>query len=175
MSLIRQIPEGLKRQEVERGNGRVDAPIPYIPKKLEEVNPDRKVPTIKIDLSNGIESGSPVWEGIGTKEHFLCHMRSIQEALEAMGLVGNQEEARKQVSEAKEQMQHEKDLRDVVLEQIENTVLKADKVPLREEVAKYNEAIKGFKGAVVAAAKQEQVAAMTSFFSTTANFFQGHL
>ena len=46
MSLIQQIPKDLKRQKVERGNGRVDAPIPYIPEKLEEVDPDRKVPTI---------------------------------------------------------------------------------------------------------------------------------
>jgi hypothetical protein len=31
MSLIQQIPEGLKSSEVEHGNGRFQPPIPYIP------------------------------------------------------------------------------------------------------------------------------------------------
>ena len=60
----------------------------------------------------------------------------------------------------------------MVLEQIKNTVLEADKVPLREEVAKHNENIKGFRAAV-AAAKLEMAAAMATIFSTTANFFRG--
>jgi hypothetical protein len=47
------------------------------------------------------------------------------------------------VSKVKEQMQDEKNLRDVVLEQIENTVLESDKEPLREEVARHSEAISG--------------------------------
>jgi hypothetical protein len=42
------------------------------------------------------------------------------------------------VSKAKEQMQDEKNLRDVVLGQIENSVLESDRVLLREEVAKHN-------------------------------------
>jgi hypothetical protein len=68
------------------------------------------------------------------------------------------------VSEAKEQVQNEKDLHDVVLE--------SDKEPLCEEVAKHNQAIKGLK-APVPAAKQKQVAAMATIFSTTTNFFRG--
>jgi Sec-independent protein translocase protein TatA len=43
---------------------------------------------------------------------------------------------------------------------------------LPEEAAKHSETIKEFKAAV-AAAKQEQVAAMATIFSTTANFFRG--
>jgi hypothetical protein len=60
----------------------------------------------------------------------------------------------------------------VVLGQIENSVLESDKVPLREEVAKHNENIKGCQAAV-AAAKEEMTAAMATIFSTTANFFRG--
>jgi hypothetical protein len=52
-------------------------------------------------------------------------------------------------------VQEQKDLREVLRTQIENTVLKADKEPLREEAAKHSKAIKEFKAAV-AAAKQEQ-------------------
>jgi hypothetical protein len=78
---------------------------------------------------------------IGNKEHFL------------MGQFGKYEEARQKVSRAKEQVQEQKDLRDVVLKQIKNTVLKSDKEPLCEVAAKHSEAIKEFKAAV-AAAKQ---------------------
>jgi hypothetical protein len=89
-----------------------------------------------------------------------------------MGLFGKYKEARQKVSRAKEQVQEQKDLREVVLERIENTMLEADKEPLREEAPKHSEAIKEFKAAV-AAAKQEQVAAMATIFFTAANFFQG--
>jgi hypothetical protein len=57
----------------------------------------------------------------------------MREVLEGMGLFKKYEEARQKVSRAKEQVQEQKDLRDVVLEQIENTVLESDKEPLREE------------------------------------------
>jgi hypothetical protein len=76
------------------------------------------------------------------------------------------------VSKAKEQMQDEKNLRDVVLEQIENTVLETDKELLREEAARHSKAIKKHRAAV-AAAKVEMPAAMATIFSTTANFFRG--
>jgi seryl-tRNA synthetase len=112
-----------------------------------------------------------VWDGHGNPEHFLCHMQGTQEVLKDMGLFGKYEEARQKVSRAKEQVQEQQDLCDVVLEQIENTVLESDKEPLCEEVAKHSEAIKEFKAAV-AEAKQEQVAAMATIFSTTANFFR---
>ena len=37
-----QIPEGLKPPEVERSNGRVKPPIPYVPEMIDEIDPDRK-------------------------------------------------------------------------------------------------------------------------------------
>ena len=172
MSLAQQVPEGLKPQEVERGNGKLVAPIPFIPEKLEELDPDRKVPTIKIELENGVESRMAVWEGIGTKEQFLCHMVSMREALVGMGLFKKHEEARKRVSDLTEERTQTKALRDVIAEQVDGTVLEAEKVSLRKELAQHNEAVKELKAAL-AEAKQEQVAAMATIFSTTANFFRG--
>ena len=65
-----------------------------------------------------------------------------------------------------------KALRNVIVEQIENTVLRADKGPLREELDRHSEALKQLKVAV-AEAKNEQVEAMATIFSTSANFFRG--
>jgi hypothetical protein len=127
MSLSKQVPEDLKSHDVERGNGNFRPPIPYVPEKLDELDPDRKVPTIKIELSNGVESRQPVWDGHGNSENFLCHMQGMREAMEDMGLFEKYEEAKMKVSKAKEMMQDDKNLREVVLEQIENTVLETDK------------------------------------------------
>jgi hypothetical protein len=154
ISLIQQIPEGLKSSEVERGNGRFQPLIPYIPESIETVDPDRKVPTIKVELKNGVESRIQVYKGDGMKEHFLCSMLNVREALEGMGLFEKYEKARRRVSDAKEALQNEKDLHDVVLEQIENTVLESDKeqgaTPRggREEAARHREAIKKHKAVV---------------------------
>jgi hypothetical protein len=96
----------------------------------------------------------------------------MREAMEDIGLFKKYEEEKKKVSKAKEQMQDEKNLLDVALEQIENTVLESDKEPLHEEAARHSEAIKKHRAAV-AAAKVELAAAMATIFSTTANFFRG--
>jgi hypothetical protein len=60
----------------------------------------------------------------------------------------------------------------VVVEQVDGAVLEAEKVSLRKELAQHNEAVKELKAAL-AEAKNEQVAAMATIFSTTANFFRG--
>jgi hypothetical protein len=135
-----------------------------VPERLDDLDPDRKVRTIKIELSNGVESREPMWDGHGSDEDFLCHMLGTQEALVDMGLFEKYEEARQKVSKAKEQMQDEKNLRNVVLGQIENSVLESHKVPLREEVAKHNENIKVCRAAV-AAAKEELTAAMATILT----------
>ena len=171
MSLIQSVPEGLKREEVERGNGSLLPPISFIPQK-HEAEDEHTTPTIKIELSNGVESRVAVWDGIGTPEQFLSHMIAMRDALDGMGLFASYEEARKRVSEKKEEVQQEKALRDVVLEQIDNTILEADKEPLREEAANHVEAIKALQ-TEVAAAKQERVTAMATVFATTSNFFRG--
>jgi hypothetical protein len=107
MSLSQQVPEGLKSHDVERGNGSFRPPIPYVPERLDNLDTDRKVPTIKIELSNGVESRQPLWDSHGNPENFLCHMEGMREAMEDMGLFEKYEEAMKKVSKAKEQMQDE--------------------------------------------------------------------
>jgi hypothetical protein len=146
--------------------------ISSVSNEANEIDPDRKVPTIKVELENGVESRIEVWEGIGTKEQFLCHMINMREVLQGMGLFKGYEEARKRVSDLAEERKQTKALAEVVAEQVDNTPLEADKASLREELARHNEAIKELKAAV-AEAKQEQVAAMAVIFSTTANFLRG--
>jgi hypothetical protein len=92
MSLIQSVPEGLKREEVERGNGSLLPSISFIPQK-NEADDEHTVPTIKIELSNGVESRVAVWDGIGTPEQFLNHMIAMRDALDGMGLFTSYEEA----------------------------------------------------------------------------------
>ena len=87
MSLIQQIPEGLKPQEVKRGSGCIDPPIPYVPEKLDEIATYHKVPTIKVELWNGVESRVAFWEGISSSEQFLSHMMAVREGLDRHGPV----------------------------------------------------------------------------------------
>ena len=163
--------EGLNRQDVERGNGSLQPPVSFVPDKSEDAE-ERTVQTLKIELANGVESRVAVWEGVGTPEQFMQHMIAMRDALEGMGLFKKYEEAKKKVSELKEEVNNEKALRDVVEEQVDTAVLETEKEPLRQEVAQHNEAIKALQTAV-ATAKQERVAAMTTVFATTTNFFRG--
>ena len=131
MSLIQQIPEGLKPQEVERGSGRLDPPIPYVPEKTDELDPDRKVPTIKVELSNGVESRIVLWDGIGTSEQFLSHMMAVREGLEGMGLFKKYEEAEAKVGEMRKQLKKAKDQKELTLREIDESALEADKAMFR--------------------------------------------
>jgi hypothetical protein len=173
MPLLQAVPEGLKREEVERGNGSLLPPISFIPQKNEAEAEEHTSPTIKIELSNGVESRVAVWDGIGTPEQFLNHMMAMRDALKGMGLFKKYEEARKRVSDKKEELNQEKALRDVVLEQVDNTLLETEKEPFHEEAAKHGEAIKVLQAAVTTA-KQERAAAMATVFATTSNFFRGN-
>jgi hypothetical protein len=78
MSLLQQIPECLKASDVERGNGRVKPPIPYLPETLKDLDPDRKVPTIKVKLKNIVEARIKVHGGSGNKEEFIFHMVNVR-------------------------------------------------------------------------------------------------
>ena len=172
MSLIQQIPDGLKPQEVERGSGRLDPPIPYVPEKTDELDPDRKVPTIKVELSNGVESRIVLWDGIGTSEQFLSHMMAVREGLEGMGLFKKHEEAEAKVSEMRKQLKKAKDQKELTLREIDESALEADKAMFREQAASQGDDVKKLK-AGVAEAKEEVTAAMAVIFSTTSNFFRG--
>jgi hypothetical protein len=163
--------EGLNRQDVERGNGSLQPPVSFVPDKSEDAE-ERIVQTLKIELANSVESRVAVWEGLGTPEQFMQQMIAMRDALEGMGLFKKYEESRKKVSDAKEGVSNEKTLHDMVIEQVETVVLETKKEPLCQEVAQHNEAIKVLQAAV-ATAKQERVAAMTTVFATTTNFFRG--
>jgi hypothetical protein len=47
--------EGLKRQDVERGNGSLQPPVSFVLDKSEDAE-DRTVQTLKTELANGVES-----------------------------------------------------------------------------------------------------------------------
>ena len=168
MSLIQQIPDGLKKQEVERGNGRFQPPIPYIPEKLIDVDPDRKPPTIKIELSNGVESRVVVWEGTGTKEQFLCHMISVKEALDGMGLFKAYKEAEIKLSEAKSNAKEARDSKEELINSMSSNPSNDEKEGLQaaKETHKLAKQMVDFH-------QKEKMAAMATIFSTTANFFRG--
>jgi len=69
---LQAAPDGLKAQEVERGNGRFNPPNPYIPEKPDELDPDRKVPSVKVTLSTGVESRADMWDGIVAQRSNSC-------------------------------------------------------------------------------------------------------
>jgi hypothetical protein len=92
--------EGLKRQDVERGNGSLQPPVSFVPDKSKDTE-EHTIQTLKMELANGVESRVSVWEGVGTPEQFMQHMIAMRDALEGMGLFNKYEEARKRVSEAK--------------------------------------------------------------------------
>eukprot|EP00956_Cyclotella_meneghiniana_P014105 scaffold20948_cov37-Cyclotella_meneghiniana.AAC.8 len=148
--------DGLKAQEVERGNGRFNPPIPYIPEKAEELDPDREVPSVKVTLSTGVESRADMWDGSGTKEQFLCHMMTMRETLGGMGLFLRHEEAEAKTEE----------------EILANAVTAADKEKAKASVKKHAKNVKACKEAITAA-KEEVSKAMAKILSTTGNFFRG--
>jgi hypothetical protein len=171
MSFLQQVPESLKPQECERGSG-LNPPIPYIPEKYEDVDPDRKVPTIKYELENGVETRTNVWDGVGSKEQFLCHTVAIWEALQGIGLLKKHKEAEEKVLEKKEELRQARESRDLTKQQVEVCETEAEKEPLREELATLETEIKACKAAI-AGAKSNQTATMASIFSTATNFLCG--
>ena len=92
MSFLQQVPESLKPQECKGGSG-LNPSIPYIPEKNEDPEPNCKVLTIKYKLENGIETCTNVWDGMGSKEQFLCHTITIWDKLQGIGLLQKHEEA----------------------------------------------------------------------------------
>eukprot|EP00956_Cyclotella_meneghiniana_P000447 scaffold520_cov28-Cyclotella_meneghiniana.AAC.1 len=164
--------DGLKPQEVERGNGRFNPPIPYIPEKTDELEPDRKIPSVKVMLSTGVESKADMWDGTGTKEQFLCHMMMMRETLGGMGLFLRHEEAEEKLRDENEKLQMEKETKQFADEALSAAVTAADKEKAKADVKKHAKNIKQFKDAITAA-EEEKSAAMAKIFSTTGNFFRG--
>ena len=52
MSFLQQVPKSLTPQECEYGSG-LNPPIPYIPEKYKDSDPDRKVLTTSMSLQMG--------------------------------------------------------------------------------------------------------------------------
>eukprot|EP00956_Cyclotella_meneghiniana_P030596 scaffold77517_cov56-Cyclotella_meneghiniana.AAC.1 len=169
---LQAVPDGLKAQEVERGNGRFNPPIPYIPEKTDELEPDRKIPSVKVMLSTGVESKADMWDGTGTEEQFLCHMMMMRETLVGMGLFLRHEEAEAKVSDEKEKLNLEQQSKQIEEEILASAVTAADKEKAKATVKKHAKNVKACKEAITAA--EEQVSeAMAKIFSTTGNFFRG--
>eukprot|EP00956_Cyclotella_meneghiniana_P021003 scaffold37682_cov57-Cyclotella_meneghiniana.AAC.2 len=141
---------------------------------IDEIDPDRKIPTIKIDLANGVESRVNPWEGIGTSKQFLCHMMFVREGIKGMGLFSRHEEAKLKVSELKKQLKKvSKGLKRRDCQRTRGICLReADKACYCDAFNDSVETIKQLK-TELAAAKEGCTAAMAIIFSTTSNFFRG--
>ena len=113
-----------------------------------------------------------VWDGVGSKEQFLCHTVAIWEALQGIGLLKKHEEAEGKVSEAKEELKQARESRELTKQQVEVCEFETRKEPLREELATLEIQIKACKAAV-AIAKSTQVATMALIFSTATKFILG--
>ena len=170
MSFLAQVPEGLKAQECERGSG-LNPPLPYIPERTDD-DDKRKATTIKFVLANGVETRSDVWDGVGTKEQFLCHTRKIWEALEGVGLLKKQQEAEEKVRESKSTLKDAKNARELTRENLEAAILEVEKVRLREELALLEKSVTDSK-ALVETTKGELGTVGRAIFSTAATFMSG--
>ena len=144
-------PDGLKPQEVERGNGRFNPPIPYIPEKHDELDPDRKPNTVKVTLSTGVESRAETWDGTGTKEQFLCHMMTMRETLGGMGLFLRHEEAEEKLRDETVKMQLEQESKQFADDAFAAAVTQQDKDKAKADVKKSAKTIKQIKDAIAAA------------------------
>ena len=91
--------------------------------------------TIKYELANGVETYTNVWDGVGSKEQFLCHTIAIWEALQGIGLLKKHEEAEDKVLEAKEELKQAKESCDLMKQHIEVCKSETKKEPLCGEMA----------------------------------------
>lgn len=169
MSFLQQVAESLKLQECEHGSG-LNPPIPYIPEKYKDSDPNCKVPTIKYGLANGVEMHTNVWDGVGSKEHFLCHTIAIWEALEGIGLLKKHEEAEDKLLETKEELKQARESHDLTKQQLKICESETKKEPLHVELAILKTQIKTCKAAI-ASAISTPIATMASIFSTAKKIY----
>ena len=139
MSAIAQVPEGLKPSECERGSG-LNPPVPYIPETCDD-SEKRKATTIKFALANGVETRSEVWDGVGTKEQFLCHVQKIWSALEGVGLMKELDDAEEKLRTVRAGLKNNRTKRELTREQLGEAVLEEDKQRLRDELAPLETAV----------------------------------
>jgi hypothetical protein len=86
VSLAKATPDGLKDCECEKMALRERPPIPYVPEKdsVQEMVSSYKDNHLKMLIKEGTELRVPIWHS-GTREAFLIHVGSAQEAIEKKG------------------------------------------------------------------------------------------
>jgi hypothetical protein len=86
MSLAKAAPDGLKDRECEKMALRERPPIPYVSEKdsVQETVSSYKDNHLKTLIKEGTELRVPIWHS-GTREAFLIHVGSAQEAIEKKG------------------------------------------------------------------------------------------
>ena len=103
MSLAKVAPDGLKDRECEKMTLRKRPPIPYVPEKdsVQETVSSFKEAHLKTLINSGTELRVPIWHS-GTREAFLIHVGSAQEAIKKKGYFKSFEEHSKLLREARE-------------------------------------------------------------------------
>ena len=94
MSASQTVPDGLKPQEVERGNGGLKAPIRFVPERDLLGEAVEKSPrSMKLTLpKSGAEFKVKIWSG-GSNEEFLNHVMSAKSAIKKLELWPKQEKS----------------------------------------------------------------------------------
>ncbi len=86
MSLVKAVPKGLKDCECKKMALREHPPIPYVLEKdsVQETVSSYKDNHLKTLIKEGMELRVPIWHS-GTREAFLIHVGSAQEAIKKKG------------------------------------------------------------------------------------------
>ena len=66
-----------------------------------------------------METRTNVWDGVGSKEQFLCHTVAIWEALQGIGLLKKHEEAEGKVLEVREELKQARESCELTKQHVE--------------------------------------------------------
>jgi hypothetical protein len=110
MSLAKAAPDSLKDYECEKMDLRKHPPIPYVPEKdsVQETVSSYNDNHLKILIKEGTELWVPIWHS-GTREAFLIHVGSAQEAIKKKGYFKSFEEYSKTYADKREKIKELKD------------------------------------------------------------------
>ena len=105
MSSLQTVPDGLKPQEVEKGNGGLKAPVRFVPERDLVGEALEKAPrSMKLTLPrSGAEFKVSIWSG-GSDENFLNHVMSARAAIKKLELWQKQERTVEKEKEAQEEL-----------------------------------------------------------------------
>jgi hypothetical protein len=110
MSLAKAAPDGLKDRKCEKMALRECLPIPYVPEKdsVQETVSSYKDNHLKTLIKKGTELWVPIWHS-DTREAFLIHVGSAQEAIEKKGYFNSFEDHSKNYTDKHEKVKELKD------------------------------------------------------------------